>query len=100
MKDGRKSNGGKRQGAGRKSKAAELGLAELIDSVWSIQDQKKVFKQLADDCSDIDFHVRHESRKLLFSYKFGKPKESMDVTSNGETVQTILVLPKKDDADG
>jgi hypothetical protein len=86
MADGRKKNGGARPGAGRKTKAEILGLAELIDSTWPVEDQKKVLKRLADDCNDIDFHTRHESRKLLLSYKFGKPTELVDVTSNGETI--------------
>lgn len=93
-------HGGKRKGAGRKTKAEELGLAALIDSVWSIPEQKEVLKKLADDCANDDFHIRHESRKLLLAYKFGKPKDSLDITSNGETLLAtfnIATRPKNDE---
>lgn len=77
--------GGKRAGAGRKTKAQELGLAEIIDSVWTIPKQKNVLKQLVNDCSSSDFHQRHEARKLLLSYKFGKPTERKEITGAIET---------------
>lgn len=75
MADGRQNNGGARPGAGRKTKAEILGLADLIDSTWPETRQKAVIKKLAKDCEDDDFHTRHEARKLLLAYKFGKPTE-------------------------
>jgi hypothetical protein len=78
MADGRKKNGGARPGAGRKTKAQILGLAELIDTAWPADQQTAVIKKLAEDCNASDFHTRHESRKLLLSYKFGKPTEKRE----------------------
>ncbi len=86
MKDNR---GGKRQGAGRKTKADELGLIGLLNSVWTLSDQKKTLKKLAEDCSHNDFHIRQESRKLLMAYRYGKPKESVDVNLAGELKHNI-----------
>lgn len=78
-----KGHGGKRPGAGRKSKAEELGLAELIDSVWSIPQQKNVLKKLAQDCNSKDFKERHEARKLLLAYKFGQPTANQKTDLSG-----------------
>lgn len=80
MSDGRKHNGGARPGAGRKTKAEILGLAELIDEAWPRAKQQAVIKKLAQDCTDDDFHTRHEARKLLLAYKFGKPTEKHEHT--------------------
>jgi hypothetical protein len=85
--------GGKREGAGRKSKAEELGLNALIDSVWSETAQKKVFKKLAEDCLSDDFYVRSESRKLLLAYKFGKPAQTLDIGNKpGETFKQKFIV--------
>lgn len=85
--------GGKRENAGRKTKAQELGLAELIDSIWTIPKQKHVLKQLVVDCNSSDFHQRHEARKLLLSYKFGKPTERREITgANGGAIETTATL--------
>lgn len=93
--DGRKNNGGARPGAGRKTKAEILGLAELIDTAWPTADQKKVITKLAKDCNDPDFHIRQESRKLLLAYKFGRPTEKHEVAGkDGGPIETVVVLPK------
>lgn len=94
MADGRKNNGGKRPGSGRKSKAAELGLTELINSAWPPDDQKVVISKLATDCNDNDFHIRQESRKLLLAYKFGKPKEALDLNVLGSLEISQVLKPK------
>jgi len=94
--DGRKKNGGARTGSGRRTKAEILGLAALIDASWPIEDQQKVLTKLAQDCTDIDFHTRHEARKLLLAYKFGKPKETHELGGTLEFA-TRMVLPKKED---
>lgn len=97
MADGRKKNGGARPGAGRKTKAEILGLAALIDEAWPQEDQKAVIRGLADDCTDDDFHTRHEARKLLLAYKFGKPTEkhevSLDVSNlTDEELETLAAI--------
>lgn len=94
MADGRKKNGGARPGAGRKTKAEILGLAELIDEAWPTDEQKEVIKKLATDCNDKDFHIRQESRKLLLAYKFGKPKEALDLNVLGNLEISQVLKPK------
>jgi len=87
-------HGGKRNGAGRKTKAEILGLAELIDESWPLDEQKKVLAKLANDCISADFHTRHEARKLLLAYKFGKPKETHDLNVLGRLEVSDLIKPK------
>ncbi len=76
MSDGRKNNGGKREGAGRPSKAKEehvrrLGL-DAIESVYgSVEDY---YKHIAKESMESFPHL-----KLLQEYVFGKPKEIIEV---------------------
>lgn len=67
--DAKPKRGGARPGAGRKSKAAEFGLATLIDSVWKIKDQKKALGKIVERANRGDM----EATKLLLAYKYGKP---------------------------
>ena len=66
-----KDNGGKREGAGRKSKAEEFKLIEQLDKlkdpVWAI---KKMFE-----------HIESGSEKMLekyLAYRFGIPKQIVE----------------------
>ena len=66
-----KDNGGKREGAGRKSKAEEFKLIEQLDKlkdpVWAI---KKMFE-----------HIESGSEKMLekyLAYRFGMPKQIVE----------------------
>lgn len=89
MAERKNNHGGARPGAGRKTKAEILGLAELIDESWPAQKQKAVIKKLAEDCNSETFHERQEARKLLLAYKFGKPTERHE--HSGEMVTNITV---------
>lgn len=84
-------NGGKRPGAGRKSKAQELGLIALLDKCFTKADRESCIEKLAEDCKSDDFHVRQESRKLLLSYTFGKPRESVEHLGEGGGPIEIIV---------
>ena len=64
-----KGHGGKRDGAGRKPKDPDV---------------------LMVDKGEFPFI------KLFFEYRFGKPKEKVDVTSNGQTLSSIKIV----DVDG
>jgi len=68
--------GGKRENAGRKSKAEELGLDGLMDSIGPTEDVLKRIYELAVGKSK---PPNIEAQKLWMSYKFGKPKESVTV---------------------
>lgn len=64
-----KTKGGAREGAGRKSKAAEQGLIEKLTPLEPI-----AFKALTDALNDgKDWAV-----KLFFNYTFGMPKQIID----------------------
>lgn len=69
--------GGKRDGAGRKSKAEELGLDELMDSIGPTETVLKSVYELATGPKK-----NIEAAKLWMSYKFGKPKETVNVKSD------------------
>ena len=80
--DGRKNNGGNKN-AGRKSKADEI---KLIERLTPMADAAYHALKKGIDKGDYKFV------QLFFAYYAGKPKESKDITSNGETVQTIINL--------
>jgi len=73
--DNRKNNGGVRQGAGRPKKADELKLIEKLDALI---DNEEVIKTLGKQI------IKGDSRamNLYFGYRYGKPKESVDITSS------------------
>lgn len=80
--------GGKREGAGRKSKAEELGLDAMMDSIGPTEEVLKAVYTLAVG-SDGDKKKgikpkppNTEAQKIWLSYKFGKPKESVTITDN------------------
>jgi hypothetical protein len=70
-------NGGKREGAGRKPKAQEL---ELIESLGAYDELAK--EKLIEGVTSGSFH----HLKLFFEYRYGKPKQILDVTTNGESI--------------
>lgn len=79
MADGRKKNGGKRQGSGRKPKADEVALIERLSPMDNI-----AFKNLEAGVKSGDFQYV----KLYMEYRFGKPKQTIDSNVNGEMAIT------------
>ena len=74
--DKRVNNGGNKN-AGRKSKAAEQ---NLIEKLTPFEDE--ALKQL-----EMSVKAGHSwAIKMYFEYKYGKPKESKDITTNGESI--------------
>jgi len=65
--------GGVRPNSGRKSKAEELGLDHLMDSIGPTEEVLKAVYKLATTNKSV------EAQKLWLSYKFGKPKENVTV---------------------
>lgn len=82
MADGRKNNGGARKGAGRKPKSYEVDLSLMMDGVL---DPEVVLKSLKDAVIDGDV----SAIKTWMSYRFGQPKQSVDLTSKGESINTL-----------
>lgn len=70
-------NGGKREGAGRKPKADELELIERLSPLDDIANKK-----LAEGIEKGSFH----HLKLFYEYRYGKPKQIVDVTTNGNDI--------------
>jgi hypothetical protein len=84
-------NGGKREGAGRKSKAEELGLNELMDSIGPSEAVLKAVYELATGPKK-----NTEAQKIWLSYKFGKPKETVNLKSDN----TITWIEQEQEPDG
>lgn len=72
-------SGGARPAAGRKSKAEEMGLSALLDKCWTVAAREKCIRSLAQKATKGEI----EAIKLLMSYAFGKPRESVDLTHAG-----------------
>jgi len=86
MTDKRKNNGGHstKGYAGRKSKENQLKLIEQMDAV-EIPDT--LWRILADKVKEGDT----QAIKIWLSYRYGKPKQYTDVTTNGNQVNILPI---------
>ena len=75
----KKGAGGAREGAGRPPKILEIKLIEQMDAIC-VPD--KIWEALLMKCAQGDTNAL----KLWLSYRFGLPKQQIDVTSNGEKI--------------
>jgi carbamate kinase len=73
--DNRKNNGGARKGAGRKPKAEEQKLIERLDAII---DKDEAVGKLGELVAQGDMRAI----QLYLSYRYGKPKESVDINSS------------------
>ena len=88
--DKRINNGGKREGAGRKPKADEFKLIEQLSE----------FDDLAKEC----MRKGIEKGNYMFwnkfmEYRYGKPKERLDITSDDESLNIPTITFYKTDED-
>jgi len=74
--DKRKNNGGKREGAGRKSKQDEEKVKRMCESaiIKTYGSLEEYYENLAKESKNSFPHL-----KLLFEYYIGKPKETKDI---------------------
>ena len=72
-------NGGVRPGAGRPPKADEIKLIEQMDAVAV---PYKIWAALLNRCENGDT----QAIKTWLNYRFGMPRQSIDVTTQGEKV--------------
>jgi hypothetical protein len=72
-------NGGPRPGAGRKPKIQEIKIIEQMDAICV---PGEIWNALLMKCAQGDTNAI----KLWLSYRFGLPKQQIDVTSNGEKI--------------
>ena len=75
----KKGAGGAREGAGRKPKILEIKLIEQMDAI-SVPNQ--IWEALLFKCQQGDT----AAIKLWLSYRFGLPKQQIDVTTNGQNI--------------
>ena len=85
--DNRKNNGGARKGAGRKPKAQEQDLIESLDNIIDIKRAIEVLKELV-------YGGDLRAMQLFLNYRFGKPKETVDIT---QFVEQPLFLDVSED---
>jgi len=86
------NSGGKKGRSGRKSKAEELGLVATLEKCFSAEERETCIQKLVDDCKSDVFSERHEARKLLMAYTFGKPTEKHEHGGEGGGPITVKVV--------
>tara|TARA_B100000768_G_scaffold115010_1_gene106454 strand:+ start:657 stop:956 length:300 start_codon:yes stop_codon:yes gene_type:complete len=85
--DKRINNGGARKGAGRKPKAQEQDLIESLDNIIDLKQAIEVLKELV-------YGGDLRAMQLFLNYRFGKPKETVDIT---QFVEQPLFLDVSED---
>lgn len=75
----KKQRGGPRPNSGRPPKILEIKLIEQMDAIAV---PNEIWKALLMKCSQGDT----AALKLWLSYRFGLPKQQIDITSNGENI--------------
>ena len=85
--DGRRNNGGNKN-AGRKPKAEEAKLIERLDNIIN---RDEVIEILGKKIKDGD----QRAMTLCFNYRYGKPKESVDITSEGFNINFKDIIKYK-----
>ena len=75
----KKQRGGPRPNSGRPPKIQEVKLIEAMDRICV---PEKIWEALLYKCQEGDT----AALKLWLSYRFGMPKQQIDVTSNGESI--------------
>lgn len=68
------NHGGRRANSGRKSKAKELGLAEILDRIWTLGDRYEVIQALNEKAKA----GNEKAAALLLAYAYGKPTERVE----------------------
>lgn len=67
-------HGGWRPNSGRKSKAAEFGLAALMEEAWPLEKRKEAIKHLADVIMTTqNGKTKVDAIELLLKYSYGIP---------------------------
>ena len=72
-------NGGARPGAGRKPKAEEIKIIEQMDAIAV---PAQAWQALWNLCEEGDT----QAVKTWLNYRFGMPKQNIDITTQGEKV--------------
>ena len=81
------AHGGKREGAGRKAKKDEQKLIERLSPMENLAHEK--LKEAVTE-------GEQWAIKLYFEYMYGRPKQTMDVTTGGEKLTSIKIHEPND----
>ena len=81
------NKGGKRKGAGRKSKDEEKRIRDLVSPYVDGAIEKVVSIMMNGDKSSDQL----AAAKLILEYRFGKPEQKQDITSNGKEINVPLM---------
>jgi hypothetical protein len=84
--------GGATPGAGRKPKADEIAVIEQMDAVAV---PEEAWRALWAKCQEGDT----QAIKTWLNYRFGMPKQNLDVTSKGDKMTPPIVWIKTDESD-
>jgi len=81
------NSGGKKGRSGRKSKAAEMGLAELLSHAWPPEQRHTFILKLVALAEAGNL----EAGKLLLAYTYGRPPEHINLQGEAVTVNVKYV---------
>lgn len=85
----KKSNrGGARKGAGRKSKMEEARIRDLVSPYLPQAIETVVAIMQNENAKNSD---RYNAAKLMLEYGFGKPQQSVDLTSKGDKMSVPVI---------
>ena len=83
------AKGGKREGAGRKPKAQEEQLTKMMDRILAPEKfWTKVAKMVMEE--------EGQAIRIWSAYRYGQPKQTMDVTTGGEKLTSIKIHEPND----
>lgn len=85
-------HGGPRPGGGRRPKADEITVIESMDAI-AVPEQ--AWKALWGKCQEGDT----QAIKTWLNYRFGMPKQNVDVTSGGDKIAPPITWVKPDESD-
>jgi len=88
-------HGGRREGAGRASRAEVMGLPMLIEDVIGEVGKRDLIKKIFEQAKGGSFN----HQQLLMAYIYGKPQDSVDVTSAGEKIESVKEIVFRDYAE-
>ena len=81
--DGRKNNGGAREGAGRPKKSDEAELIERLKKFDDIAEQKLIEGVQSGSYPHL---------KIFYEYRYGKPKQLIGVVTENETLEQVFKI--------
>jgi hypothetical protein len=91
--------GGKRVGAGRKSRVIEQNLNALLQACVPGSKRESIIRKLAEDAEHPSFRIRNEARKVLLAYMYGKPVDRLEVSGEGGgPIPITIIEPVRPDA--